>query len=103
MQPPSRKRDPSECRDGHISYGQSWSALLTMTGRGADGDARQQERTMMADRLGGIEASVRDILNVLGQSENATNDRLVNQIARKIMRALPVWTHPDSPLRRRSP
>ena len=57
----------------------------------------------MADRLGGIEAFVRDILDVLGQSEDATNDRLVNQIARKIMCALPVWTHPDSPLRRRSP
>ena len=45
------------------------------------------------------EAYVRDVLRIMGQPEDAADPLLVGRIASKIIRALPVWTHQDSPLR----
>jgi hypothetical protein len=52
------------------------------------------------ERTAATETFVRDMLRIMGQPADAENVALVRQIARKIMRAMPAWTHPDSPLRR---
>ena len=75
---------------------------------GARGAAGKREVAMDAatvDRQLRVEATetfVRDMLRIMGQPADAENAALVRQIARKIMRAMPVWVHPDSLLRVRS-
>ncbi len=54
----------------------------------------------MTTRITETERFVRNILQTWNQHATADDPKLVNQIARKIVRALPVWTHADSPLRR---
>lgn len=52
-------------------------------------------------RIEQTEKFVRDILRVWDRHDAADNPQWVNQIARKIVRALPIWTHPHSPLKPR--
>lgn len=53
----------------------------------------------MTTRITETERFVRNILQTWDQHAAADDPKLVNQIARKILRALPIWTHADSPLR----
>lgn len=43
---------------------------------------------------------VRHMLRVMGQGEDAHNPRLVGRVVSKIIEAFPIWTDPQSDLRK---